>query len=343
MTETKGGQLRSGDVRGVHYYDPSSIEDVIESYLRRQHHARERFGDAAKKHPAFKRGPLGLNEAELNAMRLETVNRFLDGAKLSEELLEQQKRFRETFTDRLDRFRKNPDKEMNDLAESQAVLFARACETAVGKASGDFADLLTQAVIARRGRKDFSLSLRREMWAEGLRFAVGLARFETAGAWIDKAWGIDPRESPLPHLYRLESISEQQAEVAKFMVRFRATFEERIRHGSPGWLNEADRKIELRCLLSSALQRRANPNDPSKKAVSLLLTASPELTTEQVCAKLDAQNERTPGSAPIPKAWRKWGVRSWIEAHEKLLGRVKTYVSTVRKQAGITQSPSERS
>ena len=331
MTERTVGQPGPGDVRGIHYYDPSSIEEVIESYLRQQRNSANILREMGGKPPAFKKGPLELDEAELNAIRREVVNHFFDGAKLSDELREQRKRFRENFTQRLDRFQRHADTEVHNVAELQAVLFARNCEAAVGKACGDFADLLTQAVIARRGRKDFPLNLHREMWAECLRFAMGLARFETAGVWIDKAWGTDPRESPLPHLSKLESSSEQVAQVTKFVEKFRPQFEERIRHGSPGWLNEADRRIELRCLLSSAPQRRANLNDPSKKAVALLLTANSELSSEKVCGKLDSRNDRAPMSAPIPRAWAKRGVRSWVDARSKFQGSVDTYISSIRK------------
>lgn len=336
MTEPIAGQPRSGDVEGIHYYSERSITEVIELYLRIQDHTDKLAGRVGGKHPALKKGPLGLDEMELNAMRREAVNRFFDGAKLSEELREQRNRFRERFAERVERFLKNPDGEISDLAESQGVLFARECETAVGKASGDFGDLLTQALIARRARKDFSLKLRTEIWAEALRFAIGLARFEAAGGWIDEAWGTDPREGPLPHLYKLESIREQQAEVAKFMAKFWPKFEERIRHGLSGWLFETDRRIALRCLLSSVPPRRANSDDPSKKAVLMLLMATSGLTTEQVCAKLDNRNEmdasrNLPETAPIPEVWRGRGARSWLDARSRFQGSVDTYLSTLRR------------
>jgi hypothetical protein len=227
----------------------------------------------------------------------------------------------------------------NYQVELAAVLFARDCEIAVGKAVGEFSDLLTQAVIARRGRKDFALKLRTEMWAECLRFAMRLAQFETASVWIDKAWGTDPRESPLPSLYKLESISEQQAAVAAFSGKFKARFEERIRHGSPSWLNEADRRMELRCLLSGAPKHGAML-DGSKKALASLIMTNPGLTAKQTCAKLDAYNEGNPGRAPIPTSWRNRGARSWIDSYENFPEPVKTYVSSVRRALGLAKGTS---
>jgi hypothetical protein len=322
------------DEAAVHYYNPSSAEEVIASHLRQQRHTEKILREMTKQkgpNPQLVKGPLGLNEAELTAIRQEAVAHFFDGAKLSEELREKRIRNRERFDSR------KPDD--NYQAELAAVLFARDCEVAVGKAVGEFSDMLTQAVIARYGRKDFSLKLRTRMWAECLRFAMRLARFETAGVWIDKAWGTDPRESPLPHLYRLETIQEQQAAATAWSAKFKVKFEERIRHGSRSWLNEAERKMELRCMLSSAPQRGAML-DKSKRALALLLTTSPGLTTQQMCGKLDVYNERSPGRVPIPTSWERRGAHSWIDAFEKIPASVKTYASSVRRALGITKGSS---
>lgn len=327
-------------------YDPSSPEQVIEAKLRRQEHIEKRLREMVNSSGvtgSTRDVRLGLNQVELEAISHEARRCFFDGAKLSEPLRQERERFRERFVQRVEHFRTNPESDLSRLAKAHGVLFAIACEEAVKHATGEFADMLTQAIIARRGRKDFPLRFRTEIWKECLRFAMSLAQWESASFWVDLAWGHDPHESALPHLYKLESIQEQQAAAMAFSDKFRPELEERMRHGSPQWLDEAERRIDLRCLFSYVPARRTRLDDPSKKAILLLLTASTELTTEQVCAKLDAQNERAPESAPVPKAWRKSGVRSWIEAHEKLLGRVKTYVSAVRKQAGMTHGPSERS
>lgn len=319
------------DEPSVHYYNPSSTEEVIASHLRQQRHSEKILSEMAKQKgppPHLEKGPLSLNEAELTSIRQEALNYFFDGAKLSEELRERRTRNRETFDTR------KPDDDHQ--AELAAVLFARDCEIAVRKAAGEFSDMLTQAVISRRGRKDFSLKLRTQMWEECLQFAMRLARFETVGVWIDKAWGTDPRESPLPHLYKLESMAEQQAAVTAWSAKFRAKFEERIRHGTPGWLNEAERRMELRCLLSSAPRRGARL-DKSKQALASLLMTNPDLTAQQMCVKLDAYNEKSPGRAPIPASWKKRGACSWISAYERIPAPVKTYVSAVRRTIGATK------
>lgn len=246
----------------VQYFNPMVPDEVIASRLRSQRHTEKILAEMTKPGASnlkLKKGPLGLNEIELTAILKEAVARFFDGARLSQELRARRTRNRETYESR------KPDD--NTQFELAAVLFARDCELAVGKAVGEFSDMLTQAVIARRGRKDFPLKLRSQMWAECLRFGMKLARFESAAVWIDKAWGNDPRESPLPNLHRLESIEAQQAAVAASSAIFRTKFEDRIRHGSPGWLNEADRRMELRCLLSSAPRRGATLDKSNRRSL----------------------------------------------------------------------------
>jgi hypothetical protein len=322
-------------------YDPGSIEHLIEAHLRHEETERKRLREwtaAGESRLPLKSSKMGLNEVELDGIWLEGWILFLESASLSDELRDERERFRATFPARVERFLKNPDREISDLAERHAVWFALACEGAIKRATGEFADLLTQAVIARRGRKDFPLTLRTEMWAECLRFSMKLARFEAAGVWVDKAWGFAPYESCLPHLHRLDTIALQQAEAAKFSSKFKAKFEDRIRHGSPQWLDEAERRIQLRTLLSSAPQRRAGFDDPSKLAVTNLLFRTPDLRAEQICAKLDAANERGGLVAPIPNAWQKRGARSWLEAYARFPGNVRAYISKVRNEAGMPRN-----
>jgi hypothetical protein len=153
--------------------------------------------------------------------------------------------------------------------------------------------------------------------------------------WVEKAWGDVIREHPLPHITRLGTIEEQGSQMDKFLDTFRPAFR-RIVHDSPEWLAEAERKINLRCLLSNNPHRRAKwVGEKSKQAVAMLLTISPKLSAKQVCGKLDDRNEKSPDSVPIPKSWQKLGVRLWIDAHDRFPQRVNTFISKVRKEAGI--------
>jgi hypothetical protein len=317
-------------------FNPELKEHVIERRLRRQEMMKKGRRDAEQSEPhRFKRGSLGLTEAELTMIRWEAQLQFLDGAKLSDELRNQREQFRQDFDKRVEYFQRKGDQAIREVAESQAPRFAVTCGKAIGKATGQFADMLAQAVIVRRASKDFSLQLHTELWAECLDFAIGLAGYGMASTWVERAWGDVTREHPLPHITRLGTIDEQASEIDKFLDAFRPAFR-RIVHGSPEWLAEAERKINLRCLLSNAPQRRMKGlSDRSKQAVAMLLTISPKLSARQVCGKLDDRNERSRDSAPVPKSWQKPGVRLWIEAHDRFPKRVNTFISKVRKEAGI--------
>jgi hypothetical protein len=316
-------------------FDPELKEHVIESRLRRQEMMERGRREARQSEPhRFKKGSLGLTEAELTMIRWEAELQFFDGAKLSDELRNQREQFRQDFDKRLEYFLKNGDQAIREVAESQAPRFAVTCGRAIGKATGQFADMLVQAVIIRRGSKDLSLRLQTELWAACLDFSMGLSGYGMASRWVEKAWGHITREHPLPHVHRLD-LEQQSDQIGKFMDIFRPAFR-RIVHDSPEWLAEAERKINLRCLLSNAPQRRAKVlSDKSKQKVAMLLTISPKLSAKQVCGKLDDWNEMSPDYVPIPKSWQKPGVRLWIEAHDRFPKRVNTFISKVRKEAGI--------
>jgi hypothetical protein len=327
---------------GVFRFNPSSPEQVIEARFRREESWAEHIRKTRTASPErFKRGPLGLSEIEITMIRHEAVERFLASAKLPEELRQRRARCREMYEQRIERYLKMAEAqrviEFSREAEIHAVSFARGCEKAIERATGEFADMLMQAMIARRGRKEFSLALGYRLWRECLEFAMSLTR-EPAGRWCDVAYGNDPREAHLPHLHRLE-IDERQSEQNKFFESFAGTFRERLRHGAPGWLDEADRRIKLRYLLSYAPGEAGMPSDESKQAIVMLLTASPALSARNVCAKLDSMNDRNPGRAPVPKAW---GTRSWIDAYTKRQNAVEVYISKVRRQARIPLAKKRR-
>jgi len=319
--------------------DPSSPEQVIDARLRREEHIKTLVRKAMQDQPLrSKKSALGLSEAEIASIDWEASLGFLESARLPDELRERRAGFRDRYEERVEQFSKMPealrDETLAREADLEAAVFARECQTAIARATGHFADMLTQAAIVRLGRKEFPLKLRAKLWTECLGFAMSLNP-GLATQWVGRAWGTDPRESPLPHLHRLDSIEEQKKENRKFFEPFIRKFQARLRHASPAWLDEAERRITLRCLLSYAPGKREVPTDKSKQAVALLLTISPTLNAKQVCAKLDKRNEVAPESAPVPEPWRRKGSRSWIEAYDKLQNSVEVLISKVRKKAGI--------
>jgi hypothetical protein len=105
-------------------FNPESKEHVIESRLRRQEMMERGRREAEQSGPhRFKRGSLGLTEAEVTMIRWEAELQFFDGAKLSDELRNQRDQFRQDFDRRLDYFLKNGDRAIREVAESQTPAF----------------------------------------------------------------------------------------------------------------------------------------------------------------------------------------------------------------------------
>lgn len=74
---------------------------------------------------------------------------------------------------------------------------AHECSRAVSEATGEFADLLAQAAIARLGRKVSELTFRSDhLWYEALDFALGLSSDASAGWWLDHVLGTPEVEEP---------------------------------------------------------------------------------------------------------------------------------------------------
>lgn len=320
-------------------FNPNSIEQVIEAHLRRVDGIERAKRDARQAKPRrFRKGALGLSEAEIASIRWEALLRFLESARLPDELRERRSCYREKYEERVERFSKMPqalrDIEIAREADSSAVLFARECRIAIARTTGHFADMLTQAAISRRGRKDFPLAFRTKLWTECLEFATNLNP-GLASEWAGRAWGNDPREEALPHVCRLDTIEEQMKENNKFFQPFIQKFRARLQHASPVWLDEAERRITLRCLLSNAPGKHETLGDKSKRGVAVLLLVTPGLTTKQVCGKLDSHNERNQENTPLPAPWKRKGARCWIDALDRFPQSVKTYVSKIRRDSKI--------
>ncbi len=151
-------------------YDPTSLESVIEARL---HHQRELAASSVPTRTS-RVSTLHLDKAELNVLRHEIATRFLEAANLSEELRGERERFRQSTDERIVSIQEGGDPVIIELARRLAAAFSQHYEIAIERATGEFSDVLTQAVIARLGRKDFSWRIRAAIWAECLSFAKDL-------------------------------------------------------------------------------------------------------------------------------------------------------------------------
>jgi len=196
--------LASGSVDS---FDPTSIPDVI-AHRDRRNAALEKASQSSN--PTVCERLLGLDFGLVVAVRRRVVGQFLDEARLSEELRESRQRLRENPGSRFD-------------PELARVLFALACRDAVKKATGEYADALAQALSAKQGKRDRLHAVRRELSGECLWFANDLVCGGLCLQWVDKAWGSDWRERPVPVGPGL-SVQEGLEATAPFREKFQETF-----------------------------------------------------------------------------------------------------------------------
>jgi hypothetical protein len=181
--------------------------------------------------------------------------------------------------------------------------------------AGELADLLTQAHIARR--KPITAQRRRRILHEVLRVSRPLMNSVFVEPWLAKAMGKTVRNwNKIPSDIRTEFI----VLVENFL---------------PTWLYEASRKITLRCFLSPVPSRPAPLPDLLKVNIAEIKMDHPNFSQRQICAKLDASNDRKRDCVPLPRSWRRFGERSWISAYDNtnLKPRVKKYLSTIKPAA----------
>jgi len=188
--------------------------------------------------------------------------------------------------------------EIGDLALSYAL----CVEATVGK----FADLLTQAVIAR-GRA-VSSQARLEVVREALSLASLLE--EVAIGTLSEEIPIPPRK-------------EKQ-----FMKQLSTFLHE--------WTTEAERKVELRCILTLGGTRlKRQPETGPKAAIGYLKDRCPEISHKGICARLDGFNDRSENEEvpyPVPDSWfQENNDRTWSGnlRHKRTKKRVKTFISKV--------------
>jgi hypothetical protein len=171
----------------------------------------------------------------------------------------------------------------------------------------DFADLLTQAVIARRKkitREDALLILN-----EALDFAIGLTNWENcAGTFVATSLGITGGE-PAKNVDAALRIAFEE-EVGKFLF---------------SWRIEAINAIRLRSFLSTA--RPSSPvtsHDICKSLIARIKSRNPRFSQLQICETLDVNK------VPLPTKWQRAGDRTWVEAYNNRKESVKVFLSKIK-------------
>lgn len=171
-------------------------------------------------------------------------------------------------------------------------------------------DLLTQYLLARH--KSITPARRRQIIDEALRFSSRWTDWSTAGHWVATSLG----------KFRIGDVPED----------FRAMFMDFVKKDQAHLQELADHRITVRCLLSGLPSRSTPRQDLLKGLIARIKAANPRISQRKICAKLDAFNDRSRDSVPLPESWKGSGARSWCSALEspKLKNRVKKYLSEVK-------------
>jgi hypothetical protein len=189
--------------------------------------------------------------------------------------------------------------------------FATDYAVSIGDTLCEGADLLTQALISKG--KSITARRHKKIVEVVIAFAGVWRDWNYAKTFVAIAMGIRGRVHEIPMGSQQRFLSE--------MDLFELT-----------WYLEANDRIRLRSLLSTLPAQRSLPLDGAKLHIVRLKSVHSEFTHRQICAKLDAYNDRTKDAAPVPKEWQRAGHRSWISALDdfKFKSRVKTYISSVK-------------
>jgi hypothetical protein len=213
--------------------------------------------------------------------------------------------------------------------ECLVLVIAGTYASAIKRATGSYADSLTQVCLSRRRRAILSERTRMSICGEAIRFADDLNTPEFHSSWAENT------QAPTFPLG-----------TAPFEERERTLFWERMRIYRSDWSHEADRRITLRFLLFGG---RAAPvhSNPFQREVARLMSSMLYAADREICLEMDHQNERALSEIrripfPVPKIFERNGIRLWAEPFEKkrikLIQYIHELLSKIRKKFGLRRS-----
>lgn len=277
--------------------------------------------------PSAKTGDLGLSKNELYVLQRHVLQNSQRRAKLSTAEIELLDRHLKPVP--LDRFAK----------EHLVFEHAKTYKTAVEEAVGELADLVTQAALARKTRRILKDRDRVAIWLEAIRFSELLTRVEVWGKWCDAA-GVPGHTEPA------------------FGDPERQSFWRQVLMYRSDWLREADRRMDIRALLSG-VRDRTRQLDPLHKAIAQLMftlghpnhsrrgssgTLEAAVSDLDICREMDSQNERALSESrsvpfPVPGFLERKQVRLWAGPFQDknlvLTQRLYEFLSKIRRRFGL--------
>jgi hypothetical protein len=185
---------------------------------------------------------------------------------------------------------------------SFAVDYALHVRTAVR----EYADLLTQAVIARQKKITRKAGL--TIVDETLKFASELTSWEgCAGTYVAISLGITGKDA-----------------ASSVDISSRMAFAHEVEQFLFNWRIEANNAITLRCFLSARSQTPLTSTDLIKPMIARIKVNNPKFSQQQICARLDALK------IPLPTKLQRAGVRTWVDAYNNYKGAVKVFLSKIK-------------
>lgn len=191
-------------------------------------------------------------------------------------------------------------------------LFTDRYADCVLAAIGEFSDLLTQAVLAKR--TSISREIQTEMLKAAMRFQRELTDWKLFATWFAASAG-------------LHSNSEIPANVRKELQR------ELVMYHVDDWVFEVLRKIRFRSLLTRTAGGFSSPTPYNvvKLAIATIKGFNPKISHRQICKKLDGSKQ----PYPTPPSWAvklRGKDRTWSGAlaHKLTFNLVKSYISKIK-------------
>jgi hypothetical protein len=191
----------------------------------------------------------------------------------------------------------------------------------VGAAVREFADLLTQAVIAEKGK--IAPKARLVILDEALKFASALTSWEGgAGIFVATSLGITGKD-PANKVNPVSRIGFEK-EVEPFH-----------------WEVEANNAITLRCFLSARSSPPVSSPDLTTELVTKAVIArikgdNPRISQREICTVLDKR------STGLPKMWQGDVDQTWVGAYRRRKNAVKTFLSKIKLSPSSKRPSSHR-
>ncbi len=188
--------------------------------------------------------------------------------------------------------------------------FATDYAFAIEDSFSEFADLLTQAVLARK-----RALTKRIFWEI-----------------VDAALGWAAERNNWDHAETFVAIAVSKRGRKKVSPAAQKAFLAELEAFASRWQIQAVSAVRLRLALSARPEPSWLPKDPAKLHILLIKKMHPRLSQREICLKLDVYNARTKEAAPLPEEWRRAGHRLWVSAYDdrNLRPHVKTFISKVR-------------